>query len=180
LRPPRAEEKSRLLLAALCSLGAITALATPASGSSPQSGKKQPPQVFPVRGPHSTRGPIGDFGAPRDGGRTHEGFDIVAACGTPLVSARAGRVIWNRYDAVLYGNEVLIHARGTDRNYRYAHLRQRAIVAAGETVKTGQRIGAVGETGNARFVGCHLHFEIRIHGQPIDPEPALQKWDGWS
>ena len=42
--------------------------------------------VFPVQGPHGTRGPIGEFGAPRDGGRTHEGFDITAACGT-----RAGR-----------------------------------------------------------------------------------------
>ena len=42
--------------------------------------------VFPVQGPHGTRGAIGEFGAPRDGGRTHEGFDIVAACGTELVA----------------------------------------------------------------------------------------------
>jgi murein DD-endopeptidase MepM/ murein hydrolase activator NlpD len=71
----------------------------------------------------------------------------------------------------------LIHARGTGRNHRYAHLRKPAIVAPGELVRTGQRIGAVGETGNARTVGCHLHFEIRANGQAIDPEPALRRWD---
>src|SRR5262249_49947868 len=39
---------------------------------------------FPVRGPHGARGPVGDFGAPRNGGRVHKGFDITARCGTPL------------------------------------------------------------------------------------------------
>jgi hypothetical protein len=39
--------------------------------------------VFPVRGPHGERGPVGEFGAPRDGGRIHEGFDILAACEWP-------------------------------------------------------------------------------------------------
>ena len=42
--------------------------------------------VFPVQGPHGVRGAIGEFGAPRSGGRIHEGFDIVAACGTELVA----------------------------------------------------------------------------------------------
>ena len=47
---------------------------------------------FPVVGAHGTRGPIGDFGAPRSGGRVHEGFDVTAPCGTPLLAIRAGRV----------------------------------------------------------------------------------------
>jgi len=47
-------------------------------------------------------------------------------------------------------------------------------------VHTGQRIGSVGKTGNARTVGCHLHFEIHLRGQPIDPEPALRRWDRFS
>ena len=42
------------------------------------------------------------------------------------------------------------------------------------------RIGVVGATGNARTVGCHLHFEIHSRGRPIDPEPALHAWDHWS
>lgn len=138
-------------------------------------------QIFPVRGPHGTRGPVGEFGAPRTGGRTHEGFDVTATCGTKLVSARAGTVLKRAYDPVLDGNYVIIHARGMGpRNYLYAHMRKPAIVAVGEVVHTGQRIGSVGKTGNARTVGCHLHFEIHLRGQPIDPEPALRRWDRFS
>jgi murein DD-endopeptidase MepM/ murein hydrolase activator NlpD len=162
-----------LWVAALAVAG--VALATQAAAS-----KRRPPQVFPVRGPHWTRGPVGEFGAPRAGGRTHEGFDIVAACGTKVVAARGGRVLKNKYDPVLDGNEVLIHARGTGRNYRYSHLRRPATPGVGEIVKTGQRIGGVGKTGNARTVGCHLHFEMRRHGKALNPEPALRRWDRWS
>ncbi len=130
--------------------------------------------VFPVDGPHGTRGAIGEFGAPRDGGRTHEGFDIVAACGTPLVSVVTGRVLRTGYDPVLYGNYLLIHGEGEDRSYFYAHMPRPARVHRGERVWAGERVGAVGETGNARTVGCHLHFEIHVHGHPIDPEPELR------
>jgi murein DD-endopeptidase MepM/ murein hydrolase activator NlpD len=59
-------------------------------------------------------------------------------------------------------------------------MRKPAIVAVGEVVRTGQRIGSVGQTGNARTVGCHLHFEIHVHGKPVDPEPALRRWDRFS
>jgi murein DD-endopeptidase MepM/ murein hydrolase activator NlpD len=132
---------------------------------------------FPVRGPHGTRGPIGDFGAPRSGGRTHEGFDVTAACGTELDAVRAGRVLRQGYDPVLYGNYVLIHGRGETRSYFYAHMIRPALVAKGDDVLTGQRVGSVGKTGNARTTRCHLHFEIHVHGHPIDPEPALRRWD---
>ncbi len=73
---------------ALLALVLLAALAAPASaqvlgrdGAVPYYG-----HVFPVQGPHGTRGAIGEFGAPRSGGRTHEGFDVVAACGTELVA----------------------------------------------------------------------------------------------
>ena len=137
----------------------------------------RPAQVFPVQGPHSDRGPVGDFGAPRSGGRSHEGFDVVATCGTKLVAARKGSVLVNRFDPVLDGNEIVIHARGAGRNYRYSHLRKPALPEVGEVVQTGERIGAVGKTGNARTVGCHLHFEMLVGGRPVDPEPALRRWD---
>jgi len=133
-----------------------------------------------VAGAHWTRGPIGEFGAPRDGGRVHEGFDVVAACGTPLVSVRGGLVRRAGYDPVLYGNFALIHGEGEHRSYFYAHLRRPAAVHRGDRDFTGERIGAVGETGNASTVGCHLHFEIRVDGDPIDPEPALRRWDRYS
>jgi murein DD-endopeptidase MepM/ murein hydrolase activator NlpD len=135
---------------------------------------------FPVRGPHGTRGPIGDFGAPRSGGRTHEGFDVTAACGTQLDAVRAGRVLRSGFDPVLYGNFVLIHGQGEQRSYFYAHMRNPSLVKRSDVVRTGDRVGSVGKTGNARTVGCHLHFEIHVHGRPVDPEPALRAWDAFS
>jgi murein DD-endopeptidase MepM/ murein hydrolase activator NlpD len=135
---------------------------------------------YPVRGPHSTRGARGEFGAPRSGGRRHEGFDVVAGCGTPLAAARAGRVKRSTYDPVLYGHLLVIHGRKSHRDYWYAHLAHRPRLRRGSTVRTGQRVGRVGASGNARTVGCHLHFEIRSRGRPIDPRPHLRRWDGYS
>lgn len=127
-------------------------------------------------GPHWTRGFTGEFGAPRSGGRVHEGFDVVAACRTPLVAAVTGRVLRAGYDPVLYGNHLLIHGQGERRSYFYAHLTSPAAVRRGDRVWAGEPVGTVGKTGNARSVGCHLHFEIHSHGHPIDPEPALSRW----
>ena len=136
--------------------------------------------VFPVDGPHGSRGPVGEFGVPRNGGRTHEGFDIVAACGTELVAVTSGRVIRRGYDPVLYGNHLLIRGQGERRSYFYAHLPRRAAVRPGKDVLEGQRVGAVGETGNAAGTGCHLHFEVHVRGTPVDPAPYLRRWDGYS
>jgi murein DD-endopeptidase MepM/ murein hydrolase activator NlpD len=136
--------------------------------------------VFPVAGPHWTRGAIGEFGAPRSGGRVHEGFDVVAGCGTPLVSVRGGRVRRAGYDPVLYGNYLLVHGEGERRSYFYAHLRRPAIVDRGDRVFPGRRLGAVGVSGHARPVGCRRPFEIHVDGEPIDPEAALRRWDRYS
>jgi len=130
-----------------------------------------------VAGPHWARGFIGEFGAPRSGGRSHEGFDVVAACRTPLVATATGRVLRAGFDPVLYGNYLLIHGQGEHRRYFYAHLIRPTAVRRGDRVWAGQRVGAVGKTGNARTVGCHLHFEIHVNGHPIDPGPALNHWD---
>ena len=135
-------------------------------------------RMYPIRGPHADRGPIGTFGAPRNGGRTHEGYDVDAACGTRLVAARGGTVVRSRYDPVLYGNEVIIRGRLDGRTYRYAHMRSTPLVRRGERVRTGEHIGDVGDTGNARTVGCHLHFELRDHrGRLLDPAGYLHAWD---
>lgn len=136
--------------------------------------------VYPIRGAHADRGPIGQFGVGRSGGRTHEGYDVDAACGTPLVAARGGVVTRAGYDPVLYGNLVIVRGERTRRDYWYAHLLRAPRLRAGDRVRTGQRIGSVGATGNARTIGCHLHFEIRSRGRPIDPRPELHAWDGWS
>jgi murein DD-endopeptidase MepM/ murein hydrolase activator NlpD len=136
--------------------------------------------VYPIRGAHADRGAIGAFGVGRSGGRTHEGFDIDAACGTPLVAARGGRVTRAGYDPVLYGHVVIVRGAHTQRDYWYAHLLRASRLRPGDRVLTGQRIGRIGATGNARGVGCHLHFEIRSRGTPIDPAPELRAWDRWS
>ncbi len=126
------------------------------------------------------RGAIGEYHAPRSGGRIHEGFDITAACGTRLVAVRNGRVLRRGFDPVLYGNYLLIHGEGDKRSYFYAHLSRPAKVRRGEEVWEGQPVGFVGETGNAAGTGCHLHFEIHLRGTPIDPGPALRRWDRYS
>lgn len=137
--------------------------------------------VFPVVGPHS----YGDvFGAPRSGGRVHEGQDLPSPCGTPLIAARGGRVQTTGYSDALYGYYVIIDGLATKRDYFYAHMEAPTPLSEGERVRTGQRIGRVGKTGNARSEFCQLHFELWPHGyhdgSPTDPAPALRAWDSFS
>lgn len=136
--------------------------------------------IYPIRGRHADRDSIGAFGVGRSGGRTHEGFDVNAACGTPVAAARGGIVTRAGYDPILYGNIVIIRGEHTQRDYWYAHLLRASRLRPGDPVRTGQRIGSIGATGNARTIGCHLHFEIRSRGVPIDPKPELHAWDAWS
>jgi murein DD-endopeptidase MepM/ murein hydrolase activator NlpD len=116
----------------------------------------------------------------RNGGRRHEGFDVNAPCGTPVVAARGGRVVRAAYDPVLYGNVVIVRGERTRRDYWYSHLKHATRLKVGDEVRTAQRIGSIGATGNARTIGCHLHFQIVSHGRPIDPAPELHAWDAWS
>ena len=136
--------------------------------------------AYPIRGPHADRGAAGAFGVGRNGGRRHEGFDVNAPCGTPIVAARGGRVVRAGYDPVLYGNVVIIRGEHTRRDYWYSHLKHATRLKVGDQVRTAQRIGSIGATGNARTIGCHLHFEIHSRGRPIDPAPELHAWDAWS
>jgi murein DD-endopeptidase MepM/ murein hydrolase activator NlpD len=139
---------------------------------------------FPVRGPHDYGGAEQRFGAPRSGGRVHQGQDVFASCGTRVVAAVGGRVQARGSDPVLYGNWIVIDARGSRTDYRYAHFQHPASVHDGERVRTGQTVGRIGRTGNARTVGCQLHLEVWPHGwehhSPVDPLPILKRWDGWS
>lgn len=136
---------------------------------------------FPVAGAHA----YGDrFGEPRSGGRVHEGQDIPAACGTPLVAARGGKVQARGYSDALYGYWVLIDGLATQQDYFYSHLERSTPLEDGDRVHTGERVGSVGKTGNARSEFCQLHFELwpdgYRNGSPRDPLPALQRWDEFS
>jgi len=132
---------------------------------------------FPVSRPHGTRGAIGEFGAPRSGGRVHQGFDVTAPCGTPLLAIRAGRVERRGYDPSLYGNFIEVDARRSNLDYFYAHLLHPAEARRGDSVRTSERLGKIGLTGNAAGTPCHLHVELRRSGHLLDPKPSLRRWD---
>jgi murein DD-endopeptidase MepM/ murein hydrolase activator NlpD len=138
--------------------------------------------IFPIRGRHSYGSGEAAFGAQRNG-HVHQGHDVFARCGTPMVAARGGVVKLNRSEA-LAGNYVVIDGEGTDVDYVYMHLRDPSPVPKGARVLTGQPIGNVGDTGDAN--GCHLHFELwgapgwYTGGAAIDPLPFLKAWDAYS
>jgi murein DD-endopeptidase MepM/ murein hydrolase activator NlpD len=153
----------RVLAGAARKPAAVTPTATAADGG-----------VFPVRGKHDFGTYVNTFG----GGRGHEGHDVFAACGTPLVSALPGTVTLTKWHDRA-GHYVVIKATdGTSQ--AYMHLREAPSVKRGEQVVAGTRIGRVGDTGRAS--GCHLHFELWTApgwyegGKPIDPLPALKRW----
>jgi murein DD-endopeptidase MepM/ murein hydrolase activator NlpD len=136
---------------------------------------------FPVDGSHA----YGDrFGEARSGGRVHEGQDLPAGCGTPLIAARGGEVQDRGYSDALYGYWVLIDGTATEQDYFYAHLESPTPLGDGDRVHTGDRVGSVGKTGNARSEFCQLHFELwpdgYRNGSPRDPLPALRRWDDFS
>lgn len=144
------------------------AATAPASPSAPA--KDRYLDVFPVQGAYQYSD---DFGAPRHQGR-HEGIDIMADRGTPVVAVVNGTIErLTRIETGLGGIWIwLRRADGTE--YYYAHLT--SIVDGlqpGQAVTAGQVIGAVGNTGDARYGATHLHFEIRPGGTPTNPYPHL-------
>jgi murein DD-endopeptidase MepM/ murein hydrolase activator NlpD len=139
--------------------------------------------VFPLRGVFSYGGADARFGAKRDG-HTHEGQDLLAAEGIPVVAPRAGTVTYVEFQKGGAGWYVVLDGDGEDLDYAFMHLQEGSIpVHQGEHVDQGQRLGSVGHTGDAQ--GDHLHFEIwqgawYDGGHAIDPLPYLQQWQQWS
>ncbi|UFJ41353.1 M23 family metallopeptidase [Brevibacillus humidisoli] len=94
----------------------------------------------------------------------HRGIDLAAESGTPVVAARAGKIVFADENGSA-GNEVKIdHGDGT--KTRYLHL-DSIMVRRGQFVEAGELIGSVGSTG--RSTGPHLHFEFHVNGRPVDP-----------
>jgi murein DD-endopeptidase MepM/ murein hydrolase activator NlpD len=126
---------------------------------------------FPVSGYDTTA--IGSFyGDARDGGRRrHEGLDIFARRGTPVLAAADGVVRSTRRNRL--GGNVIWLRDDLGRSHYYAHLDTQA-VRRGQRVAAGDTIGFVGNTGNARTTPPHLHFGIYSSGS-FDPYPALQE-----
>lgn len=131
--------------------------------------------VFPVQGPHSY---IDSWGAPRSGGRTHKGTDILAPRGTPVVACVTGTISrTSPTDSGLGG--ITIYLRGNDGyTYYYAHLDGIAGgISSGVSVSAGQLIGWVGSTGNAGSTN-HLHFcAYTSGGVAVNPYSILRAND---
>lgn len=128
--------------------------------------------TFPVQGV-TARAVQSAFGDARSGGaRSHEGVDIFAARGTPALAASGGwvtSVTTNR----LGGKVVWVWDAARGQALYYAHL-DRQEVSPGELVKSGDVVGYVGNTGNARTTPPHLHFGIyRAVDGAIDPLPFI-------
>lgn len=144
--------------------------AQPAPDTTPAPPEPQPPTptariVCPVDGPHAF---ADTWGAPRSGGRNHEGVDMMAPGGTPLVAVESGSV--NFKTNRLGGNAVwLTGASGT--KYYYAHLS--AWEGSSRAVSQGEVIGYVGNTGNTS--ANHLHFEVHPGGGlAVNPYPHVR------
>jgi murein DD-endopeptidase MepM/ murein hydrolase activator NlpD len=139
---------------------------------------------FPLVGAFSYGGADSRFGAPRRG-HTHQGHDLSAADGTPIVAPRSGVIRVIEYQASGAGHYVVLRGDDERRDYVFMHLRAGSIpVRVGQRVRTGQRLGEVGTSGTS--TGPHLHFEVWVggwferDGAPIDPYPLLRAWDSWS
>jgi murein DD-endopeptidase MepM/ murein hydrolase activator NlpD len=134
--------------------------------------------VFPVNGWHQYGSP---FGEQRKGYR-HQGQDILAPRGTPIVAPTGGTISFSGYQASAAG-EYVVETAANGYAYFFAHcIRHSTVVSAGQAVAAGTAICSLGATGDA--TGPHLHFEVWTGGwrtssasKPIDPLPLLKAWD---
>ena len=110
----------------------------------------------------------------------HQGQDLLAAQGTPIVASRGDTVTFDDYQAGGAGWYVVVSGAGEDLDYAYMHMVAGSVlVKKGQSVTTGQPLGLVGQTGAAS--GPHLHFEIwqgpwQQGGHAVDPLPYLKSW----
>lgn len=134
--------------------------------------------VFPVGGPH-TYGET--FGEPRNG-YSHQGQDVLAAAGVPVVAPTAGAISF--VDNQPAGAGYYVVEQGADGyDYFLAHcLAGSVVVRPAQAVLAGQQLCSVGASGDA--TGPHLHFEMWLGGwrvdaasHPVDPLPFLRTWD---
>lgn len=130
-----------------------------------------PSLSFPVSASGKPR--IGSFwGDARDeGARKHEGIDIFAPRGTPALAAADG-IVTSVTENKLGGNVVFMRPADKDYTLYYAHL-QKQLVTGGQSVRVGDTVGLVGNTGNAINTVPHLHFGIYTNGGAIDAQPFI-------
>ena len=139
-----------------------------------QLSTREAPQsvAVPVAGV-ARRNLVDTWGGARSGGRRHEGIDIFASRGTPVVAATEG-IVARIGDNRLGGRSVWVYGPGRQRHY-YAHLdRYEETLSAGDRVAAGDVLGYVGNSGNAQGTPPHLHYGIYTMNGAINPYPLLK------
>jgi murein DD-endopeptidase MepM/ murein hydrolase activator NlpD len=126
--------------------------------------------AMPVEGVRS-RGLADTWNAPRSQGRRHEGIDIFAKRGTPVLSSTEG-IVLRVGESGLGGNVVWVLGPAGHRHY-YAHLDEFAPLQRGQRVEAGTQLGTVGKTGNARTTPPHLHYGVYTDEGAVNPYPLL-------
>lgn len=143
----------------------------PAGKPSPQAPKPFPVPVYAGawRWPLEAGVVSSEFG-PR-WGKTHQGIDIAADSGTPILACAPGEVIYAGNKLTGYGNVVIVR-HDQDTTTTYAH-NKRNKVKLGDKVETGRTIALLGSTGHS--TGPHLHLEVRLKNRPVNPREKLPK-----
>jgi murein DD-endopeptidase MepM/ murein hydrolase activator NlpD len=160
-------------ITALLAAAAARQRAATGSGSSSSAGPPPPPSAFtPLSNPLPRMVITSGFGYrihPIYGSRRlHTGLDLDGETGDPIYAAAAGVVVSAGWRGG-YGNCVIID-HGGGLATLYGHMSSIAM-STGQTVGQGDRVGLIGSTGAS--TGSHLHFEVRINGEPVDPVPYL-------
>jgi murein DD-endopeptidase MepM/ murein hydrolase activator NlpD len=172
--------EARVRRALSCAAAAL--LLAPAGASAmfpdtPGAAPERPADVFPIDGAHDLgRNPANRFG----GGRGHHGQDMFASCGTPVIAAHGGKVVFVASEGAA-GNYIVLHDTESGEDSVYMHLERLPRAHVGDRIQTGRRLGSVGRSGDAD--GCHLHFELWTApgwyngGHAYDPLPKLRRWE---
>ena len=169
-----AREQDALIAKAVDQAWAQLALWLQANSLGGSSGMQSGRLAMPITGAILTQpfGPTALWFEPPFGGypHFHTGIDLAAPDNAPVLAAADGVVAVVGSSQVGYGNYVIVaHPGGLATLYGHLNV---ALVRAADRVVQHQPIGLEGSTGNS--TGPHLHFEVRINGQPVDPIPRLQ------
>jgi murein DD-endopeptidase MepM/ murein hydrolase activator NlpD len=183
----RREEERRRREAAAQAAAAAAATSTSQPSQDPDdsdgsSNTTAPPATAPPSQPSPGGGacPVAgavsftdSWGAPRSGGRSHKGVDMIAARGTPIVAIYSGKI--KRFSNSSLGGKSIYFTSDAGDVYYYAHLDDFADVGTGQQVEAGTVIGYNGSTGNAPDYLPHLHFEYHPGGgSAVNPYPLVR------
>jgi len=185
----RREEEERQRLAAEAAAAATSTSQPSGSGGDDGSSETSPPETTPPPPPPTPSSDGGycpvagavsftdSWGAPRSGGRSHKGVDMIAARGVPIVAVYSGTV-YRLSNSALGGKSVYFYSDAGDLYY-YAHLDDFGDIGAGQSVPGGHVLGYNGSSGNAPDYLPHLHWEYHPGGgDAVNPYPLARQLCG--